>query len=106
MFSVEMEGAPLRRFTRAEYDRLVELGLFTDEKVELLHGLLVEMSPQDVPHSYTIEQLTRLLIVALGSRARIRVQLPFVASDDSEPEPDVAVVPFDDDSRLSHPSRA
>jgi len=109
MFTVEMGDharVGLRRFTRAEYDRLVELGLFHDERVELLHGLLVEMGPQNLPHSFAVQQLTRQLIVALADRALVRVQLPFIAADDSEPEPDFAVVPLDDDGRKSQPSRA
>ena len=108
MLTVELENLgrlPLRRFTRTEYDRLVELGLFRDEKLELLHGVLVPMSPQGVSHAHVIEELTRLLTLALANRARIRTRLPFAAVDDSEPEPDVAVVPLDAE-RKSHPSRA
>jgi Uma2 family endonuclease len=81
---------PLRR---AEYERLVELGSFQGEKLELLYGRLIIMSPQGVRHAFSITRLTMVLARALGDRANVRVQLPFAASDDSEPEPDLAVVP-------------
>lgn len=83
----------LRRWTRAEYDRLVELGVFEGERIELLRGVIVEMSPQSVEHASPIQEATHYLVRLLGDRARVRVQLPFAASDDSEPEPDIAVVP-------------
>jgi Uma2 family endonuclease len=105
MLPVEVAGSPLRRFTRAEYDRLVKLGLFEDEKIELLYGLLVEMSPHGPPHINAIRKLTKLLILALGDRAEVSPQGPFVASDDSEPEPDLAVIPPGDYNQ-QHPSRA
>jgi len=83
----------LRPIRRAEYDRMVRLGMFRQEKIELLYGRLVFMSPHGEPHAYSITRLTKLLVRALGDRADVRVQLPFAASDDSEPEPDVAIVP-------------
>jgi Uma2 family endonuclease len=96
----------LRPISRAEYDRLVELGFFDeDERVELLYGVLVQMSPQYPPHSSVVQKLTSLLVPRLVSIAHVRIQLPFAASDDSEPEPDVAVVPARD-YRAEHPSEA
>lgn len=41
----------LRPLKRREYERLVELGVFGDERIELLRGALVEMSPQGEPHT-------------------------------------------------------
>ena len=67
-------------------------GALDDARVELLYGRLVSMSPQGGPHSYSVSQLMTLLVRALGERARVRVQAPFAAPDDSEPEPDVALV--------------
>ena len=83
----------VRPLRRAEYDKLIELGMFENEKIELLYGALVRMSPIGPPHSSAVQALTELLVVALLGRAAVRVQLPFAALDDSEPEPDVAVVP-------------
>lgn len=94
-----------RPLKRAEYDQLVAAGAFEDERVELLHGTLVAMSPQDPRHTTPIQHLTMLLVPALVGRALVRVQAPFAASDDSEPEPDVAVVPLGD-YKADHPARA
>jgi Uma2 family endonuclease len=93
---------PLRR---AEYDRLVALGAFEDERVELLHGVLVDMSPNHPGHASPIDRLNAILTPALVGKAIVRIQLPLVAHDESEPEPDVAVVPLGD-YRLSHPAAA
>jgi Uma2 family endonuclease len=95
----------VRPLLRAEYDRLVESGAFEEERIELLEGVLVTMSPQKPPHAHTVQQLTAALSAALSGRAIVRPQLPLALSDDSEPEPDVAVVPRGDYSR-EHPSEA
>ena len=50
---------------RAEYDRLVEFGAFQNERVELLFGKLVAMSPLGADHFYAITRLNKLLIAAL-----------------------------------------
>jgi Uma2 family endonuclease len=100
-----LEPERARKIARSEYDRLVEIGLFGDERVELLHGVIVSMSPNDPPHASPIEMLTELLVPALVGRARVRVQLPLVAADESEPEPDVAVVPIASHAE-KHPDRA
>ena len=65
------EYRPLRR---VEYDRLIALGVFEDEKIELLDGVLVPMSPIGTRHCAAIDMLTLLFVRALGDRARIRVQ--------------------------------
>jgi len=87
----------IRGLKRAEYEQLVESGAIAeDERVELLFGAIVRMSPQGHAHHYAIMQLTDLLVAPLKGRARVCIQLPIALSDDSEPEPDVAVVPFGD----------
>lgn len=98
-------AASVRRLRRVEYDRLVELGTFEHERVELIRGVIVSMSPQGAPHAVAIQRLTELLVLALRGRAHVRVQLPLAASDESEPEPDLAVVPLGDYEQ-GHPDRA
>ncbi|MCC6620971.1 MAG: Uma2 family endonuclease [Deltaproteobacteria bacterium] len=105
----QLSPAPARRrFTRAEYDRLVADGFFDeDEKLELLDGEIVAMTPQGSAHSKAILRLNMLLAPALAGRAGVAVQLPFAASDDSEPEPDVFILPLADISDdEDHPSEA
>ena len=95
----------VRRLQRAEYDRMVGFGMFRGEKIELLQGRLVTMSPQGKPHAFSVTRLNRLLVRALGDRAEVRVQAPFGASAESEPEPDIAVV-LPGDYLDEHPRRA
>ena len=94
-----------RRLTRKEYDRLAELGFFVGERVELVRGIVVRMSPIGPGHADPIDRLTEWLVPALVGRARVRIQQPLVAFDESEPEPDVAVVPIGPYAK-AHPHRA
>lgn len=96
----------IRPLRRAEYDQLVLLGAFQDERVELLEGALVTMSPIGRPHSSSVQRLNRLLILALEGRAAVTCQSPFAANELSEPEPDFVVFPLGADNELDHPSRA
>jgi Uma2 family endonuclease len=89
--------ADLRPLKRSEYDRMVGEGMFDDERLELLWGVLVKkMSPQRAPHASTVSRLTRLLTGLLRERWQVRIQLPLALSDESEPEPDAAVVALGD----------
>lgn len=83
----------IRPLSRAEYDRMVALGWFEDERIELLHGVLVRMSPQGPRHVSITRNLIELLVPALRKRAQVQSQAPLALTDDSEPEPDVALVP-------------
>jgi Uma2 family endonuclease len=88
-----LRHAPPRRLRRSEYDELVGHGFFQNERVELIRGMLVERSPIGPSHSNPVDVLTEILVLGLVGVARVRIQQPFVAADESEPEPDVAVVP-------------
>jgi Uma2 family endonuclease len=100
--SLDVAVRPLRR---AEYDKLVELGAFHGERIELLDGRLVQMSPIGPPHSSTIDKLTAKCVELLAGRALVRVQNPFAALEVSEPEPDLAIVPLGN-YETEHPSSA
>jgi Uma2 family endonuclease len=89
-----LQGERYRPLKRSEYNQLGELGAFEDEKVELLYGVLVPMSPTGEPHCGALERLTEIFVVKLVGRARVRIQMPIAASDESEPEPDLAVIPL------------
>ena len=97
----------MRRWTRAEYDRLVDLGVFhEDERIELLGGHLMVREPQGSRHGVAIELADSALGIALGSGWRVRIQLPIALDEDSEPEPDLTVVAGDPrESRDQHPAR-
>jgi Uma2 family endonuclease len=95
----------LRPLRRVEYERMVDQGFFGDERVELVDGVIVEMSPQGTRHAGTIQRLTTKLVPLLLGKAEVRVQAPLAVSDVSLPEPDLAAVaPGDADS--AHPTTA
>jgi Uma2 family endonuclease len=95
----------IRPLRRAEYDQLVALGAFAGERLELLQGVLLAMSPQHAPHAATVACLTKLLVRRLSDRYELRFQLPLAIADDSEPEPDAAIV-APGDYRRAHPTTA
>ena len=83
-----------RQWTRAEYDRLIEIGVFRPgDPVELLGGDLVVAEPQSGPHYTAIYLAEDTLRSAFGTGWVIRTQAPIALDDQSEPEPDVAVAP-------------
>lgn len=94
-----------RPLTPAEYAKMAAIGMFEHERVELVYGSIVRMPPIGPPYSSTVQRLTEVLVRALSPRASVRIQLPFVAGDQSLPEPDVAVVPRGE-YRDDHPTEA
>jgi Uma2 family endonuclease len=95
----------VRGLTRVEYNALGELGLLQDERVELLRGQIVVMSPIGRPHIRLTIWLNRYLIEHLDRAFEVHPSLPFAASDDSEPEPDMMIVRADP-SAEDHPHEA
>jgi len=82
-----------RRWTRVEYERLVDHGIFReDEHLELLDGLLVVREPQGSRHGAAVAALCAVLARAFGAGFHVRPQLPLALDDASEPEPDIVVV--------------
>lgn len=97
-----------RRWTREEYERLVEQGFFhPEERLELVEGVIYEMTPQSSYHATGIRAAQRALEPIFTEGYDIRSQLPLALGDDSEPEPDIAVVPgtWEDYSHF-HPTTA
>jgi Uma2 family endonuclease len=83
----------IRRLSVQDYHRMVEAGILApDERVELIEGQLYRMAAKGTFHSAAITRIKRLLEARLGNRVLLRFQDPVWLSDDSEPEPDVAVV--------------
>jgi len=81
------------RMTVERYFGLVEAGVLSeDDRVELLEGVVVAMTPSNPPHAAALGLVTRALMLALGDRAAVRTQCTLVLPPWSAPEPDVAVV--------------
>src|ERR1700752_3210168 len=90
--AVEVELAR-RLFTVEEYHRMAEAGIFRpDERVELIEGEIVEMSPIGPRHAGAVINATRLFITRLGDRAVVSPQNPVVIRPRSEPQPDLLVL--------------
>jgi Uma2 family endonuclease len=96
-----------RRFSRAEYEKLIECGVFQPgEAIELIGGELLVAEPQGAAHYTAIRKTEKALEAAFGPGWDVRTQAPIGLDEDSEPEPDVAVVPGGpDDYGRAHPSR-
>ncbi|NCJ07886.1 Uma2 family endonuclease [Synechococcales cyanobacterium C] len=80
-------------WTRQEYHRMADLGLFEGRRVELVEGQVIDMAAMKSPHAVAIDLVDQALKAVFGAGYYIRQQKPLVISDISEPEPDVAVVP-------------
>jgi Uma2 family endonuclease len=82
----------LHRYSLAEYHRLMEAGAFEDAHVELLEGLLVDVSPKTPRHEQAVRRLARWLIRGIDdTRFEVGIASPLTLASGSEPEPDVAV---------------
>src|SRR5678815_5473196 len=96
----------VRRWQRTEYDRLVELGAFAGEPLELIAGQLVVAEPQGAYHVSVIGKVDDALRAILPPGWLVRTQAPLSLDDDSEPEPDLAVVSGRREDYLEvHPTR-
>jgi Uma2 family endonuclease len=96
----------VRRWKRAEYDRLVELGVFDGDPIELLGGQLIIAEPQRPHHAAAVSTAEYALRAALPQSWSVRTQSPVWLDDESEPEPDLVVVPgAPSDQRLEQPAR-
>ena len=86
-------AAARRRFTRAEYHRMAEVGILADgERVELICGEIIKKLAQGRRHRAFVDNLNQLLVARLADRAIVSIQMPIVLSDDTEPEPDVQIL--------------
>jgi len=81
----------VRRFTIDEYQKMVDC-LAEDDRVELIEGDIVEMSPIGRLHAAQVRRLTAVLSRLAADRAMVSVQNPVDLDDHSEPEPDVALL--------------
>ena len=106
----ETVSVPLtrRRFSVADYYRMLESGILTEEdRVELIDGEIVEMSPIDPIHAANVRRLDRQLQKLVGDQAIVDVQNPIRLDDYNEPQPDLTVLRWDEDFyEQRHPTPA
>jgi Uma2 family endonuclease len=82
----------IAKWTIDQYHKIVDAGVLIDRRVELLAGDIVEMSPEGMFHAVYCGDAVDYLKQLLGNRAKVREAHPITLPNDSEPEPDIAVV--------------
>ena len=97
----------IKRWSRREYDRLTEIGFFEPgDRIELIGGALVGAEPKGTAHETAVGLVEDALRAAFGPGWVVRAGSPIAPADESEPEPDVSVVPgARRDYRYAHPAR-
>ncbi len=100
------EARPKRRFTSAEYHRMIEAGVFADnDRVELIEGEVLQMAAKSLRHVAGVRRVNKVLSKLLGDAVFIFTQDPIQIGSLSEPEPDVVVaVPSATDYEDHHPT--
>lgn len=98
-------AAQRRLFTVSDYYKMAEAGILSpDDRVELIRGEILKMSPIKSQHAGVINKLVKMLIRQLDDRATVAGQNPLHISKFSEPEPDIIVARFREDEYVErHP---
>jgi len=97
---------PIRRLNVAEYHKMGEVGILSeDEHVELIDGVIMQMSVEGTKHSAIITKIALPFYeLVIKGKVLLRVQNPIILNDETEPEPDLALVsPLEDAYYLTHP---
>ena len=91
----------LYKWSVEDYHRIIESGVLEGKSVELLEGEIVTVSPEKPIHSSRIDSVADYLRNVLQGKAKVREAHPIIL-DNSEPEPDIAIVRFDNNNYASH----
>lgn len=96
------------QFTADDYERMVETGILgKDDRVELIDGEVIAMSPIGPPHAGIVNRLNTFLNRHFAGTAIVSVQNPIRLNDYSEPQPDLAILRLRDDYYAhAHPTPA
>ncbi len=96
----------IRRWTREEYYRLAEKGWFAGQRVQLIHGEIIQMPALGHFHCKSVLKTEKTIESICGPRRHVRVQMPLDLPDGSQPEPDLAVVSGTLEDYNAHPTTA
>ena len=100
-------GASRRRWSKEEYYKLGELGFFQGQRIELIEGELMVLSPQGPLHFHEVDRVFRVLYRVFATGYWTRAQGPVDLGQTTEPEPDVSVVPGSSANCVqAHPTKA
>src|SRR5262245_60685204 len=94
------------RWTRAEFHRFGDMGVFEGRRAMLIDGVILEEGPMNPPHAITLELVEQAIRTAFGSGWRFRSQSPLVLGQDTDPEPDLAVIAGAPRGSSGHPTTA
>jgi Uma2 family endonuclease len=93
-----MEAITKKTFNIDDYHRMAEVGIIRpDDRVELINGEIIEMSPIGNEHLGIVSRINMLLAPRLAGKYIVHVQSPVKIGNHSEPEPDLTVTPHRDD---------
>ncbi len=92
----------IAKWTIEQYHELIDKGILADRRVELLTGDIVEMAPEGMPHAVYCGRTVEYLRELLKDQAKVRETHPITLPNNSEPEPDVAIVRSPDTQYLAH----
>lgn len=96
-----------RKFTVDEYERMGQAGILgEDDRVELIEGEIVEMTPIGDRHAGTVRRLINMLSARAGGTALVDAQNPLRLGEHSEPQPDIALLAPRADFYTAHPTPA
>ncbi len=94
-------GGGVHRFTIEQYCKVLETGIFDGERVELLDGEIIVMSPINNPHRGIVSRLMRKLNASLAEKYTYANQSSIDIPDHSQPEPDIVIAEFRDDDYVN-----
>lgn len=88
-----------------EYHKMAEVGILTEEdRVELIGGEIINMSPIGSRHAACVKKITAILAPLMGNKGILGIQDPIFLNEHSEPEPDVSILkPSNDFYASEHP---
>jgi Uma2 family endonuclease len=94
------------RWTCAEFNRFGDLGMFEGRRAMLIDGIILEQGPMNPPHAITLGLVEEAIRTAFGPGWWLRNQSPLLLSQDTDPEPDLAIVPGRPRDYTGHPTTA
>jgi Uma2 family endonuclease len=93
------------RWTCTEFHRFGDLGVFEGRRAMLIDGVILEQGPMNPPHAITLGLVEEVIRTAFGTGWWLRQQAPLILGQDTDPEPDLAVVPGRPRDYAAHPRR-
>ena len=81
------------RWTCAEFHRFGDMGVREGRRAMLIDGVILEQGPMNPPHAIALGLVEEALRTAFGSDWWLRQQSPLILRQDTDPEPDLAIVP-------------